>query len=339
MNKWNGKRIALVRLTAMGDVIHTAASLQFIKTAFPDMHLSWFIEEKFSGILEGHSDIDTLIPINLHDLKRERTFAKVSLLYREIKSYGPFDLVIDVQGLIKSAIVARIAGRHVAGLDRASAREGIASLLYRYRYSVDCSDIAPMRFASLIGQSLGITITPEMMAAKAPCLPVDSGALPADASALFDPTKKNILLVTGASNASKTYPPERWIEVVRGLTAHNVLLVAGNATERHEAKRIAAATHARLLPPLNLGALKTAVAHSDLLLGGDTGPSHLAWALNRPSLLLFGSTPRSMMFETPSNRALSSGTPVHSCRFDKNDRSIQTIKPKDILRTIHEMLG
>ena len=338
MEDFNGKRIALVRLTAMGDVIHTAASLQFVKAAFPDLRLSWFVEEKFAGILEGHPDIDTLIPLDLHRLKKDRSPSGISTLYRRIRAAGPFDLVIDVQGLIKSAIVARIAGGDVAGLDRSSAREGVASLLYRRRYPVDCAGIAPMRFASLIAQSLGITITPEMMAAKASCLPVDPDVLPADAETLFDPTRKNILLVTGASNASKTYPPELWVEVVRGLDVHNVLLIAGSEAERRDAETIAASTHARLLPPLSLPALKAAVARGDLLLGGDTGPSHLAWALNRPSLLLFGSTPRSMMFETPINRALSSGAPVHPCRFDKSDRSIADIRPETIVANAENLL-
>ncbi len=331
-------RLALVRLTALGDIIHTAATLQFVKTALPDTRITWFVEEKFTGILEHNPDIDEFVPLDLHGLKKERSLSKLSSIHHRIQAAGPFDLVIDVQGLIKSALVARMAGNNVAGLDRNSAKEGIASLLYRHRYPVDCAGIAPMRFASLIGQALGIEISHEMMAHKAPCLFYDPKRNRKELDAYFPPERPNLLIVTAASNPSKTYPPERWIEVVQELGDANILLVAGSEAERQTAQKIADATHARLLPPMDLDGLKYAVSRSDLLLGGDTGPSHIAWAMNRPSILLFGSTPRSMMFETERNIALTSGAPVHPCRFDKSDRSIATIQPEHIIEKAQDIL-
>ncbi|WP_456432894.1 glycosyltransferase family 9 protein, partial [Nitratifractor sp.] len=115
-------RIALVRLTALGDVIHTAASLQFVKAALPDTRLTWFVEEKFAPILAHNPHVDTIVPLDLHGLKRNHSLGKIASIRRQIKAAGPFDLVIDVQGLIKSAVVSRLAGSEVAGLDRASAR-------------------------------------------------------------------------------------------------------------------------------------------------------------------------------------------------------------------------
>jgi len=336
---YNGKRIALVRLTAMGDVIHTAASLQFIKSAYPNLHLTWFVEEKFAGILEGDPLIDTLVPLNLHGLKKDRSPARVAALYRRIKAGGPFDLVIDAQGLIKSSLVARLAGTPVAGLDRHSAKEGFASLLYHRRYPVDCAGIAPLRFASLIAQALGLTITEEMMRHKKPCLHFDAAAAKGLLDPFYSDDLPNILLVVGASGPHKTYPPEQWIRVVEKLPRSRVLLIAGSEEERRAARKIEAATHARLLPPMDLNALKVAVSRNDLLLGGDTGPSHIAWALNRPSILLFGATPPSMMMQTPINLALTADAPVHPCRFDKNDRSIATIKPESIAESAEKLMG
>ncbi len=326
-------------MTALGDIIHTAASLQFIKAALPDTRITWFVEEKFAGVLEHNPDIDEIVPLDLHGLKKERSLSKLSAIRRRIKAAGPFDLVIDVQGLIKSAVVARLAGSDVAGLDRQSAREGIASLLYRHRYPVDCAGIAPMRFATLIAQALGIEITREMMEAKAPYLFFDPDRDRGELDGYFSSEHPNLLIVTGASNPSKTYPPERWIEVILGLEKANILLVAGSKSERREAERIAEVTRARLLPPMDLDGLKYAVFRSDLLLGGDTGPSHMAWAMNRPSLLLFGSTPRTMMFETDKNIALTSGVTVHPCRFDKSDRSIAIIEPKEIIQSARTLLN
>jgi heptosyltransferase-1 len=331
-------KIAIVRLTAMGDVIHTAASVQFIKAALPQCQLTWFVEEKFAPILEHNPQIDRIVALNLHSLKKGVSLQKIKALADTIRSARPFDSVIDVQGLIKSAIVGRLADKNLHGLDRHSAREGIAALLYRHRHRVDCAGIAPMRFASLIAQSLDIGISHEMMADKKPYLFFDPERDRTEIDALFDEARPNLLIVTGASLPSKTYPTEKWIEVIQELEGVNVLLVAGSEDERLEAGRIAEATSARLLPPLDLDSLKYAVSRADLLLGGDTGPSHIAWAMNRPSILLFGSTPPTMMFETERNISITSGANVHPCRFDKNDRSIADIPPRKILGALERML-
>ncbi|WP_353661213.1 lipopolysaccharide heptosyltransferase I [Hydrogenimonas sp. SS33] len=332
-------RLAIVRLTAMGDVIHTLASMQFVKKACSHCHITWFVEEKFAPVLRNNPDVDAIIPLNLHGLKKGFSLGKTAEIYRKIKEAGPFDKIIDVQGLIKSALVARIAGGEVSGLDRRSAREGVASLFYRRTFGVDCAGIAPMRFASLIAQSLDMEITEAMMQAKRPYLFSEKTKETDTIAAMFDAKRKNILIITGASNASKTYPEERWVETIAKLKAHRILLVAGSEEERKTAREIASETGALLLPAMSLNALKYAVGRSDLLIGGDTGPSHMAWAMNRPSLLLFGSTPKTMMMETPVNVALTSGAKVHPCRFDKSDRSIAAINPESVAQTAQRLLA
>ena len=331
-------RVAIVRLTAMGDVIHTLASIQFIKARIPDIHITWFVEEKFAEILRHNPHIDTIVPVNMHGLKKKPSLSALGTIVHTVKAAGPFDLVIDVQGLIKSAILARIAGSDVAGLDAASAKEGVATLLYRHTYPVDCAEIAPYRFASLLAQALGIEISKKMLLDKAPYLFFETDEACRAIDSFFSNDKKNILVVTAASNASKTYPPERFAELASILEEHNLLLVAGSEAEREAARTIAESSPATLLPPMDLNTLKYAVARSDLLIGGDTGPSHMAWAMNRPSILLFGSTPKSMMMETPVNLAVTSGAKVHPCRFDKSDRSIATIPPETIAKTATKFL-
>ncbi len=332
-------RVAIVRLTAMGDIVHTLASIQFIKKARPETTVTWFVEEKFAGILAHNPHVDRIVPLRLHALKRSFSFDLLRANVQAIKEAGPFDLVADVQGLLKSALVAKIAGHPVAGLDYQSAREPLASFFYTRRYAVDCAGVAPMRFATLLGQALGIEITEEMMRHKSPYLFYDDHEVDASVAACFDRTRPNVLVVTGASGAHKTYPIDRWIEVVERLAPTNVLLVAGSEAERRSARTIANATDATLLPPMDLNTLKYAVGRCDLLLGGDTGPSHLAWAMNKPSIVLFGATPETMMMQTPVNLALSAGTAPHPCRFDKSDRSIATISPSKIVEAAQRLLG
>jgi heptosyltransferase-1 len=332
-------RLAIVRLTAMGDVIHTMAALQFIRERVEDIHITWFVEEKFADILKDSPDVDKIVPINMHKLKERFSLSGIKDIYRTIKNSGDYDLVIDVQGLIKSAIVARVAGDKVAGLDYESARESISSFFYKYRYFVDCSDIAPMRFASLISKALGISITKKMLLQKSPYLYFEENGDTKRLSKYFKSDKKSILIVTGTSNDSKTYPPERFAEVANLLKEYQILLVAGNEKERKLAKIVEQNSNAELLEPLNLNSLKFVVSKCDLLIGGDTGPSHMAWAMNKPSIILFGSTPKSMMMETPINIAITSGVKVDPCRFDKKDRSITTIDPKVIAEKAKEVLS
>ncbi|BBG66529.1 lipopolysaccharide heptosyltransferase I [Hydrogenimonas sp.] len=332
-------KVAIVRLTAMGDVIHTLSALQFVKRAQPDTEITWFVESKFAQILENSLDIDNIVPVNLHRFKSSFSLSALKDEVRKVRESGPFDLVIDVQGLVKSAVLARIAGRMVAGLDYDSAKEGVASFLYSERFRVDCSETAPYRFASLIASALKTEITKEMLLKKSPYLIYEETEECEEISGYFEESAKNVLIVTGASNESKTYPPEKFAEVAGRLEGCNVLLVAGSERERESAAKIEESSSARLLPRMSLNGLKYAVSRCDLLIGGDTGPSHMAWAMNRPSLLLFGSTPRSMMMETPVNIALTSGAKVHPCRFDRSDRSITKIDPAEVARTALELLS
>jgi len=331
-------RIAIVRMTAMGDIIHTLASMQFIKRLLPGSHISWFVEEKFAPVLENSPDVDRIVPLNLHGLKKDFSFSGLFQMLKRVKDAGPFDRVIDVQGLLKSAIVARAAGKEIYGLDASSAREPVASFFYKKKHRVDCAGIAPVRFASLVSQSLDIEIDEEMLLHKDPYIFFDMDASYSRLEHFFSKKKKNIIIITAASNMSKTYPPERFSELIDLLEEYNVLLVAGSAEERENAAKISQRSDATLLPELSLNELKYAIERCDLLVGGDTGPSHMAWALNKPSVILFGSTPKSMMMETRINKAVTSGADVHPCRFDKNDRSISTIAPQEIKNQIQRIM-
>ena len=332
-------KIAIVRLTAMGDIVHTLASIQFIRKFIPNIEITWFVEEKFEEILKYNPHVDKVVPINLSKLKTNFSFSYLVEIYKYIKDRGEFNLVIDVQGLIKSALIAKISGKNVAGLDWKSTRESIATLLYKYTYSVDCSGIAPMRFASLISQALNIEITEEMMKNKSPYLYAKEDKNTNVIDNFFKRDKRNVLIATGASNESKTYPPHKFAELATMLQEYNLLLIAGSEKERASAKIIEDNSPAKLLPPINLNTLKYAVSKCDLLIGGDTGPSHIAWAMNKPSIILFGSTPKSMMMETPINIAIISGAKVHPCRFDKSDRSIATIDPELIAKKVKALIN
>jgi heptosyltransferase-1 len=337
------EKLAIVRLGAMGDIVHSMAALQFVRRAFPGLKISWFVEEKFAGVLEGNEDVDEIITVDLHSLKREFSFSALARTVSKISGAGDFDLVVDMQGLIKSAIVARLAGANVAGGDFSSAREGVASILYSHRYRIDCTLTAPYRFASLLGQALGVEITMAQLERKSPYLGWSAENIESSVAEVLDGARREkIVIFVGASNESKRYPPGRFAELCDMLgERYDIFLLAGSEAEREDGGVIEGRGGARLLPPLNLDTLKFVLSSADLVIGGDTGPVHMAWALNRPSIVLFGSTPVEMMMQGERNIAISSGAKIaNPCGgFDRSDRSIASIEPEKIAQEAERLLS
>ena len=152
-------------------------------------------------------------------------------------------------------------------------------------------------------------------------------------------TKKNILFVIGASWPSKIYPKEKFAIITNQLKEFQCNIIWGNEAEYEMAKDICRNSNAILLPKLSIDDLKYAVHLHDLVLGNDTGPSHMAWALNKPSLLLFGNTPGYRnTYETAINKYIQSNSVVDPCKLDRNDYSIKNINTDEIVEKIREMI-
>ena len=130
------QKIAIIKLSAMGDIIHSMVALQFIKIKYPKIEIDWFVEEAFSKVLENNPNIRNIIKLNLKSIKKSKKeiFTQLNL----VKSFKKenYDLIIDAQGLIKSAIVARLLGKNRVGFCKNSTREGVASffIIKKYQY-------------------------------------------------------------------------------------------------------------------------------------------------------------------------------------------------------------
>lgn len=327
----NFSSIAIVRLSALGDIINSAVVLQFIKRTYPDIRIDWITEAQFVPILQPHPDLDAIHGIPLKQLKRDKSLKTLRALLRQLRALGPYDLVIDMQGLIKSALVSRLAGTLVHGFNATSARESLAALFYASHSNIPYETNIIMRNCALVSDALGFQISKEEIRAKAPALSIgnrpESITLP-----------RYIAIIVGASWPSKCYPPERFAQVCDALP-HPCLLIWGNDKEKEDAQTIASRSdNAHIAPSFSLAELRDAIAFAELTIGGDTGPTHLAWALNRPSVVLFGPTTPRMMFETPQNIAIESDSEVDILHIDKTDMSIGTIPPQDILQKALELL-
>ena len=328
--------IAIVKLSAMGDIVHAMAALQFIKHALPDAHIDWIVEEGFVGLLENNPHIDTILPVRLKAIKNDKLqlFPEI----RRIRSYAAkgYDIVIDAQGLIKSAVVSRMLGPN-AGFGKDSIREKAAALFYRKSFVIPYEENIICRNVKLIGSSLGITIDRQQLDTKKPFLFFDEKEKE-KTTAFLDKNQKNIIYILGSSWESKVYPREQFVKVIE-LLGENALLVWGDEKELSAGEYISRQCEAAVLPSLTLGELKALISKADLVIGGDSGPTHFAWALNRPSITLFGPTPGERnTLEGDYTRVICSFSEVDPMRLDKEDFSIGEIDPAEIVQVAKELL-
>jgi len=327
----NTVRIAIVRLSALGDIINSAVVLQFVRKHHPHSRIDWITESQFVPILQPHEDLERVHGVPLKEIKSTKSLGRLRAAVRELRALGPYDVIIDMQGLLKSAFVARLAGKNVHGFDAGSARERAAALFYRSRSTVPYESNIIRRNCDVVGDALGFRVSDEELLAKSPALYV--GNRPA-----FVEAEHYIAVIVGASWPSKCYPPELWARVCEALPLP-CILVWGSEAEKTDALAIAAeCQNARITPQLSLGVLRDLVGHAALTLGGDTGPTHLAWALNRPSVVLYGPTTPRMMFETPQNTAIESDSEVDILHIDKSDMSIGSIPPEAVIHKAMELL-
>lgn len=331
-------RIAIVRLSALGDIINSALVLRFIKQAYPDARIEWICEEAFAPIIQNHPDLDAVHTVAIKRAKKTKSLSLLFQTISKLRSLGEFDKIIDLQGLLKSALVARFIGKNIYGFDKESIREGLASRLYKSHTHIPYEENSIWRTVVLVGEALDITITKEMVESKQPSLFYKSEDNITQDLLIAD--RKNIAFVIGASWPSKTYPGESFIKLANKLDA-NIILIWGSPAEREEAVKIATkSTNAQLAPKLSLPQLVALIDSVDLVIGNDTGPTHIAWAMNKPSITLFGPTPAyKMMWQDKTHIALESPSHVDPLKLDRKDMSIIEISPQLIYEKAKEFLA
>jgi len=331
-------KIAIVKLSALGDIIHAMVALQFIKQHLPNSTIDWVVEEGFKDILANNPDINEIHTVSIKKAKQQKS---IKLLFNEIKKLRKlprYDIVIDTQGLIKSAIVSRaIPSSQTFGFDKNSLRESFAAKFYTDTCSISYDENIIKRNAKVVASALNIIITDDDILNKKAFLFSDSRP----SFDLISNTKANIALIPGASFKSKIYPADQYAKIANELNSRaNFIVLWGNELERNMAEKIQKiAPLVRIANKLTLDGLKAFIAQTNLVIGGDTGPTHMAWSLNIPSITLFGSTPGYRnTYTTTINQILESKSKVDPYKIDKNDFSIKTIKVSDIIKIIKELL-
>ncbi|MDB4037958.1 lipopolysaccharide heptosyltransferase I [Candidatus Thioglobus sp.] len=330
-------RIAIVKLSALGDIVHAMVVLQFIKKFNKEISIDWIVDESYKDLLELNPDINKVHLINIKQAKKNKSLLALYREFKKVRKLSPYDLVIDMQGLLKSAIVSRLISSSITlGFDKFSVRERFASIFYDKTFQCPYEKNIIERNLALIEYAIGASFNLKLIDYKVPFLYSSKKKL----NIPLSESKKNILIIPGASHVSKRYPVSKFVKLTKLIDAIFVV-VWGSEDEEILAKKIKENSHnVYICDKLQLDSLILLISRVDLVIGPDTGPTHMAWSLNIPSITLFGSTPGYRnAFETSNNRIIESDSKVNPIKIDKGDYSIKNIDVQEVLSAAEELLG
>ena len=274
-------KLLIVKTSSLGDVVHMLPAVTDIHTRFPDWQIDWVVEENFAEIPQWHPAIHHVFPVAMRrwrkSLLSKDTRQEISAFKRQLVS-TPYDVILDAQGLIKSALISRWARGKRVGFDFAYAREPLASLAYQQRLEVGKNDHAIKRNRLLAAGSLEYSMSD---------MPLDYGMqLPPSPP----PKERYIMALHGTSRPDKEWPLAQWRELLHSLQTLDlkVYMPWGNQREEERAKALAAECPAvQVLPKSTLTELAQLIAGARGVIGMDTGLMHIAAALGKSGVALY----------------------------------------------------
>lgn len=279
-------RVLLIKTSSLGDVIHTLPALTDAQAAVPGIRFDWVVEEGFAEIPVWHPAVAEVIPVAIRRWRRNPLQTLRSgewkRFRRRLRAHR-YDLVIDAQGLLKSALLTVGLKAPIAGLDKQSAREPLASHFYQQRIPVPRDQHAVERVRQLFAQALNYRV------------PQTIGDYGLNRAWLAgeQPSAGYLIFLHGTTWVTKHWPELYWrrlaeLAVERGM---QVKLPWGNDAEKARAQRIAEGLDGvQVLPKLPLAGVANILAGARACVAVDTGLGHLAAALDIPTVSLYGPT-------------------------------------------------
>ena len=275
--------ILFIKTSSLGDVIHHMPALTDAHARHPDARFAWVVEEAFAPLVRLHPAVDAVIPVALRRWRRAlvapSTWPEILRFRRALRS-GRFDAIVDTQGLVKSALLARSAHGPRHGYDTQSIKEPAASRFYNVRHPVEWKQHAIARNRKLTGLALGYE--PQ----GAPDYGLDRGKIREPGASPYG------VLLHATAQSRKEWPVEHWRALASALAPGiELVLPWGTQDERARSETIALGiAHARVPDRLPLDGVARLIAGASFVVGVDTGLLHLAAALGVPLVALFSSS-------------------------------------------------
>ena len=275
-------RILLVKTSSLGDVVHNLPVATDIRQERPEIRIDWLVEEQYVPLVALHPAVDRIIPIALRRWRRHllsgNSWREMGMFLRALRQHA-YVAVIDTQGLLKSALAARMARGPVYGFGPRTAREPLASCFYSFASEFPPEAHKILRYRSVAARALGYNVPKS----------IDYGIAAHASSAAFAQGRCAVLFHATA-RAAKLWPEGRWKLIIAALSGRGwqCILPWGSEAERSRSERLASAAPGTLVPSrLALGDMAALLARAELVIGVDTGLMHLAAALSRPVVGIF----------------------------------------------------
>ena len=344
------ERLLIVRLSAMGDIIHTLPAVAALRQAFPEATLGWIVEERWSELLcslrypragarsPQRPLVDRVHTVNTKEWRRAllspHTWHQMAVASSELRGAG-YQAAVDFQGAVRTALLARWSRAEVVFGD-AQPRENAASMWYSRQITTSGTHVVEQAL-SLAGAVIRRNAGP----ARAP-LPSDP-----DAEKRIDAVVATLgdfaILNPGAGWGAKQWPAERYGEVARALELDGVRSVInfGPGEEELAAAAEAASAGAARRISCTISDLIALTRRARLFVGGDTGPMHLAAALNIPVVGIFGPTnpARNGPFGTASIVLRSATSLTSHARRKEPEKGLLEISPEEVIVAARKLLG
>lgn len=274
-------RLLVVKTSSMGDVVHALPAVSDMLAARPGLQVDWLVEAPFASIPRLHPGVRRVLPLAWRKWRKRlwaRDVRRAIGAFRADLRCESYDLVLDLQGLLKSALWGRQARGPLAGYDRASIREPLAAWFYARRAAVPRGLQAVERNRRLAAAHLGYPM---------PATPPDFGVQAPAGSWL--PPAPSAALIPCASRPEKLWPEAHWVAIGRRLQDAGLtpVVVWGSDEERARAERIAAGCGGVVPPFLSVGDMAAVLGRARQVVGLDTGFSHLAAAFGQPTLGIY----------------------------------------------------
>ena len=283
------ENILILRLSALGDIIHTLPAVAALRSRYPEARMGWLVEEPYRDLVERVSPADVVFSAATRrwrkNLASGATRAEIRELVRQLRASGRGAMAIDFQGLMKSAAFGVLSGASRRfGFRGNAVREKATVLLNNRRIEVDTSGhVVEWNLDLARGAGADATVPPAIDLSPLIATPGD------DLVATMD--QRPVLMFPGAGHSSKRWGAERFAELASLLGQRGLpVCVIWGPGEKDLAEVVASRSAAVLAPPTNLRELAFVLSQGRLLIASDTGPLHMAAALGTPVVGLFGPT-------------------------------------------------
>lgn len=348
-------RVLIVRIGAMGDVLHAMPAVAALRELHPDWRIGWAIEPVWRELLEAESETHEVAGFSGRDARRPlvdlwhrvptrawklrpfspSTLQDISRLRRELRAEH-YDVCVDMQGAIRSAVVGRMVGANLfAGA--AEPREHPAAWLYRQKIKLSAKHVVEQG-CELLGAAVGETLRPAKV-----MLPVDPAAERWCDELLAGIEERFVVISPTAGWGAKQWPAQRYGSVAMALAqaGFRTLVNAASPDDELGIQVVEASDGAAVLVPCSIGQMIAMTRRAGLAIGGDTGPLHLAAALERPVVGLYGPTDpaRNGPYDTVSRVLRHASSRTDHSRHREAETGLMQITTEEVVEAALDLLG